>query len=264
MNLSNPSGISEAQSLYEILEVRPDASPAEIRSAYLRAKASFQRDSLALYSLMGEEDAQKMLRQIEEAFLVLSNPDRKRLYDQSNLRAASMPSAFGEPESLSSSNSVISIDRIPPMSQGISSEELLIPPSTDFSGALASEAHQPTPDAVRPATSAMATPAAAPTPISKPAPTPVAPVTNGQELREVRERKNVSIDYLVEITRIRKTYIQALESENFEVLPASVYIRGFLKQIARELHIPAEPLTTLYLQRHTAWRDARELSNSKK
>jgi hypothetical protein len=254
MNLSDPSGISEAQSLYEILEVRPDASPAEIRSAYLRAKASFQRDSLALYSLMGEEDAQRMLRQIEEAFLVLSNPDRKRLYDQSNLRAASMPSAFGEAETLTSASSVISIDRVPPMSQGVSSEELLIPPSTDFGGTLASESLAPPPQNP-------------PTPVptfTKTAPTPVAPVTNGAELREVRERKNVSIDYLVEITRIRKTYIQALETESFDALPAAVYIRGFLKQIARELHIPAEPLTTLYLQRHAAWRDARELSNSKK
>jgi len=257
MNLSDPSGISEAQSLYEILEVRPDASPAEIRSAYLRAKASFQRDSLALYSLMGEDDAQRMLRQIEEAFLVLSNPDRKRLYDQSNLRTASMPSAFGDQETLNSKSFLISIDRVPPMSQGVSSEELLIPPSTDFGGTLASEAPAPPP--------LQNPPAPPPAQVTtKTAPTPVAPVTNGAELREVRERKNVSIDYLVEITRIRKTYIQALETESFDVLPAAVYIRGFLKQIARELHIPAEPLTTLYLQRHTAWRDARELSNSKK
>lgn len=260
MNFSDPSGISEAQTLYEILEVRTDASSSEIRAAYLRAKASFQRDSLALYSLMGEEDAQRMLRQIEEAFLILSNPDRKRLYDQSNLRSGSAPSAFGEPSGLSAS-SIVSIDRVPPMSSAESSEDLLIPPSTDFNAPPAPELTAP-PSAFSPAP-IQSSPLGAGT-VTKPAPNPVAPVTNGQELREVRERKNVSIDYLVEITRIRKTYIQAIESENFEVLPASVYIRGFLKQIARELHIPAEPLTTLYLQRHAAWRDARELSNSKK
>ena len=71
-------------------------------------------------------------------------------------------------------------------------------------------------------------------------------------------------DYLVEITRIRKTYLVAVEAENFEALPAAVYIRGFLCQMARELQIPTEPLVTEYLKRLSAWRTARELSPKRK
>ena len=256
MNSFPARGFNEAQNLYEILEVRPDAGPQEIRAAYLRAKASFQRDSLALYSLMDGDDAALMLRQVEEAFLVLSNPDRRKLYDQSYLRG---PQPAVAP--------VISIDRVPPMSSSADMEDLLIPPSTDFSGTLASESTSPPMDAVTPSTSAMPAPApmASPQPASpKSAPSPVPTISSGPELRDLRERRGVSIDYLVEITRIRKTYLVAVEAENFEALPAAVYIRGFLCQVARELHIPTEPLVTEYLKRLSEWRTARELSPKRK
>jgi hypothetical protein len=262
MSDSSARGLLDAQNLYEILEVRPEAGPQEIRAAYLRAKASFQRDSLALYSLLDGEDAAYMLRQIEEAFLILSNPDRKRLYDQSHMRG----SRDEEPLTPRPAAQVISIDRVPPMSASASADDLLIPPSTDFSGTLASESAPPAMDAVKPATSAMPapTPPTAPTQPLKSAPAPVSSVGSGPELRDLRERKGVSIDYLVEITRIRKTYLMAVEAENFEVLPAAVYIRGFLSQMARELQIPSEPLVTEYLKRHAAWRASRELSPPKK
>lgn len=250
------SGFNEAQSLYDLLEVRPDASPQEIRAAYLRAKASFQRDSLALYSLMGEEEASQMLKQVEEAFQILSNPDRKRLYDQSHLRNPPP----GPAHQAHSGAQIISIDRAPPMAASQDdSEDLLIPPSTDFSGAVASEKQAVPPPATASVLPAPSTPAHS---LQKSAPSPVAPISTGQELREVRERKGISIDYLVEITRIRKTYLQAIEAENFEALPAAVYIRGFIAQMARELHIPSEPLVSEFLKRYSEWKQSRDLSRS--
>ena len=239
MSLSSPNEFSGAQSLYDILDVAPDAGPQEIRAAYLRVKTSFQRDSLALYSLMGEAEAAQMLRQIEEAFLVLSNPDRRKIYDQGYRDGPAAP--------------VISIDRVPPMSSSENSDDLLIPPTTDFAAAPV------TPPAAAPAASGVATPVAGPTPTQgKAAPTPVSPVTSGPELKEVRERQGVSMEYLVEITRVRKTYLQAIEAENFAALPAGVFIRGFLNQLARELHIPAEPLVTSFLKRYDAWKAAQK------
>ena len=141
MSLSSPSQFSEAQSLYEILDVAPDAGPHEIRAAYLRVKASFQRDSLALYSLMGEAEAAQMLRQIEEAFVVLSNPDRRKLYDQGYQRS-DLDEKTPAP--------VISIDRVPPMSPGETSDDLLIPPTTDFA-AQASPVPEPFTPSIQPA-----------------------------------------------------------------------------------------------------------------
>ncbi|MFN7685333.1 MAG: J domain-containing protein, partial [Oligoflexia bacterium] len=181
--------LNETQSLYEILEVRPDAGPQEIRAAYLRTKASYQRDSLALYSIMGEEEAAQMLRQIEEAFQVLSNPDRKRLYDQSHFRNPPPGPALQGSGAQGPSAKIFSIDRAPPMSGSVEgSEDLLIPPSTDFAGTTASEKSvPPRPPRVPPHEMSP----------SKGAPAPVAPISTGAELRELRERKGISIDYLV-------------------------------------------------------------------
>ena len=247
MSLSSPNEFSGTQSLYDILDVAPDAGPQEIRAAYLRVKSSFQRDSLALYSLMGEAEAAQMLRQIEEAFLVLSNPDRRRVYDQGYRTFHSEDDASG------SSASVISIDRVPPMSASEGSDDLLIPPTTDFAASPAVPSTQSAP----PAAATAPFPASAPV-HAKSAPTPVSPVTSGPELKEIRERQGVSMEYLVEITRVRKTYLQAIEAENFAALPAGVFIRGFLTQLARELHIPAEPLVTSFLKRYDAWKSAQK------
>jgi cytoskeletal protein RodZ len=80
----------------------------------------------------------------------------------------------------------------------------------------------------------------------------------------VRERQGVSLEYLAEITRIRKSYLNAIETETFETLPAPVFIRGFLHQLARELHIPPEPMVSRYLERYSAWKQSRELSSANK
>lgn len=241
MSLSSPNEFSGTQSLYDILDVAPDAGPQEIRAAYLRVKSSFQRDSLALYSLMGEAEAAQMLRQIEEAFLVLSNPDRRKIYDQGY-----------RSEPMDAPAPVISIDRVPPMSSSESSDDLLIPPTTDFAAAPTTA---PFTQPITPAVNPPPMPAQAP---GKAAPTPVTPVTSGPELKEIRERQGVSMEYLVEITRVRKTYLQAIETENFSALPAGVFIRGFLNQLARELHIPAEPLVSSFLKRYEAWKAAQK------
>jgi len=261
MNLEASDSLTQPQNLYEVLDIPPDASPQDIRAAYLRAKASYQRDSLALYSLMDSSDAEAMLRQIEEAFVVLSNPDRRKLYDQS-YRSGHTPTASPR------SATVTSIDRVPPMSVDAGGDELLIPPSTDFQGTLDSE--KPVARQAAPVQRTSAEPPPRPNPpaglqTSKPpiqlpmkSSTPHAtPITSGAELREVRERQGVSIEYLAEITRIRKSYLKAIENEAFEALPAPVFIRGFLHQLARELHVPAEPMVTRYLERYSAWKQTR-------
>ena len=57
----------------------------------------------------------------------------------------------------------------------------------------------------------------------------------GQVLREAREQKRVSLAEAQQATKIRQTFLQALEQENYEILPPPVYIRGFLKTYATYL-----------------------------
>src|SRR3954464_5142778 len=73
---------AESQNYYAILDVKPDASQNEIRQAYFRAKAAYGKDSAALYSLFDEHETRLVLDTIEQAYLVLSNADKRKEYDK--------------------------------------------------------------------------------------------------------------------------------------------------------------------------------------
>jgi cytoskeleton protein RodZ len=64
----------------------------------------------------------------------------------------------------------------------------------------------------------------------------------GQQLREAREARGLSIEDVAQGTRIRVAYIRALEDERFADLPAPVYVRGFLRNYATFLGLDAEEL----------------------
>lgn len=65
----------------------------------------------------------------------------------------------------------------------------------------------------------------------------------GQTLRQAREAKGVSLAQVERATRIRKTYLEALEEHQFSQLPASAYARGIVRNYAAYLGLdPAEML----------------------
>jgi len=75
----------------------------------------------------------------------------------------------------------------------------------------------------------------------------------GDLLRRTREEKGLSLDQAMEATRIRGEFLQALEEEDFDRLPAAVYVKGFLRNYATFLGLdPQEVLSTLQTPEDTA------------
>lgn len=68
----------------------------------------------------------------------------------------------------------------------------------------------------------------------------------GERLRAAREAQGIPISQAAADTRILPRYIIALEDGNFQHLPGDVYARGFLRNYANYLNIPAEELIELY------------------
>ena len=64
----------------------------------------------------------------------------------------------------------------------------------------------------------------------------------GITLRSARVKKGLTIDQVAADTRISTRFLEALEDEAFDELPAPVYVRGFLRSYANYLHIDAQPL----------------------
>ena len=63
--------------------------------------------------------------------------------------------------------------------------------------------------------------------------------TVAEQLRAAREAKNLSVNEVAEITKIRTDHIRALEEGNFDIFVAPVYIRGFARTYATLLKLGA-------------------------
>jgi cytoskeletal protein RodZ len=66
----------------------------------------------------------------------------------------------------------------------------------------------------------------------------------GEELRRARNLKNLSIEEASQSLGIRKEYLLALESEDFDSLPAGLYGKNFLKKYASFLNANTEIIET--------------------
>lgn len=67
----------------------------------------------------------------------------------------------------------------------------------------------------------------------------------GEILRTEREKKHLSLDRLSVVTNIPVQKIQFIEENQFDQLPSAPYVRGYLRVIARELGLEAEPLISI-------------------
>ena len=75
-------------------------------------------------------------------------------------------------------------------------------------------------------------------------------LTPGQMLQKARKRRGLSIDDVVESTRMNADTIQALEEDRDPEQSAWVYVRGFYRRYAKALSIPEEPLLDAHARLH--------------
>src|SRR2546429_8326587 len=62
----------------------------------------------------------------------------------------------------------------------------------------------------------------------------------GNSLREARLRQQLDFPELEQQTKIRAKYLKALEAEDFDVLPAPTYVKGFLRNYADALGLEVQ------------------------
>ncbi|HEX2170974.1 MAG TPA: helix-turn-helix domain-containing protein, partial [Dehalococcoidia bacterium] len=68
----------------------------------------------------------------------------------------------------------------------------------------------------------------------------------GELLRSQREERGLTLEQAEEVTRIRRRYLEALESGNFAELPGEVYVRGFLRLYAEYLGLDPGAVLAAY------------------
>jgi curved DNA-binding protein CbpA len=259
--------IDDNPTYYDVLDLKPDASPQEVREAYLRTKSTYNKDSVALYTLVSADEREDMLHKVEQAYEILSNAEKRREYDRHH-GLLGPEEAMLPPSRPPRNKKIVSIDRVPPMDSSLEGEDLLIAPTTDFTGASepgsslfdSSEAPLPSSSTSNSSSSGSAVqPPPLPASVGRTQPPRSAEMQveiaeqtewHGNFIRKVREARRVSIEEMAAVTKITKSYIVAIEEENFTKLPAAVYLRGFIIQIAKVLKLPHEKVAGGYMARY--------------
>jgi flagellar biosynthesis protein FlhG len=98
---------------------------------------------------------------------------------------------------------------------------------------------------------------ARPESLTPPRPSPaIAPDAdlNGPFMRELRESMGIELREISERTKISTAYLGAIEGEEFERLPAPVYVRGFLVEYAKMLGLDVTRVLETYFTRFCAAR----------
>lgn len=239
----------DRKNYYEVLEVEPSASQQEIQQAYNRSKNAYSGDSIALYSLMTKDECDAMLSQVEEAYSILSIPEKRREYDrvrginttpksqpqdltQQTMQETHRPSQKAQDFSFNDR----SIDDQRREQYQESSQYLKFgdeAPRNDISVAKVSAYKKYALDFE--------------TDNDFEQEIETRSDFTGEFLKKVREYKNVSVERMAEMTKISKTHIRYIEENNWDRLPAQVYTRGFVFQYAKCLKLNPELVATSYL-----------------
>src|SRR5258705_10082270 len=84
----------------------------------------------------------------------------------------------------------------------------------------------------------------------------------GEELKRERELRDISLKEISEATKISIRFLEALEQNNFDVLPGGVFNRGFIRAYARFIGVDGEEMVNAYLH-EVAQRESRQAQSGK-
>lgn len=211
----------DKKNYYEILEVPTDATQEEIQRGYIRAKNAYSQDSVALYSLMTKEECASILQMIEEAYSIISDPDKRERYNKArgigndeaskkNNKQKSAAPTTKEPDKTISTQTQHNVTKI--VAKQKYSLDYAVDPEVEKEIESANE-------------------------------------FTGDFLKKIREYKNVDVPRMAEMTKVSKTYIRFIEDEEFSKLPAPVYVRGFVFQYAKCLKLNPDLVANSFLKR---------------
>jgi len=199
---------------YEMLDVKPDAAFFEIRHAYKVTLQMYQADSMISHSIFSQEERKQILSLVERAYLTLINEKERQSYDneliaQGVLTATKWKISPKKPIIIYDINSNSGIKNL-----AKDNDELREKIAQNKSIAQIITQTQ----------------------------------ISGADLQTIRNKLEVSIEDIAEETKISAYYIKNIEEDNISRLPATVFLKGFIKAYLKCLCLePVDVISNKYM-----------------
>jgi len=241
------------KSPYAVLELDQGAPLSAIEAAYARGLRLLEEGSMASYGMFDAASTQRLRDELDAAYRALKRAAPQQPPKPPKVPAAAAPAAEEQqPEPAAATRAHVGP---PPSATAAAAPEVVqvakkraaaAPKPAQDPAASAAEAPPPPPTLAAPTRVRLCAPRTEP--LSEP--------LTGAVLRQLREQLGADIDDVCDLTKINRRYIVALEEEDFSLLPATVYVRGFVSEYARVLGL-APQATAPYIEAYAKWSRAR-------
>jgi len=199
---------------YEILKIPANSSSFEIKRAYKDALSTYNEDSLVTYSLFSDEQREKILKTIKEAFLTLTDENKRAAYDNilcdSGKIKPKIPSMQNQkkPSHAHTFNMTGNDDSAERVKKKLRKKELETLCDEIFSKELIS----------------------------------------GHDLKKMRKTAGIELSEINAVTKISVSVLKSMEENRIESFPPSLYLKNFLRLYAETLQIDPRKIIDGYLK----------------
>jgi len=83
-------------------------------------------------------------------------------------------------------------------------------------------------------------------------------IHTGPMLRQIREKINIELNEISQVTKIQVRTLEAIENEDYDALPPAAYVRGFVKTYAKLLALDPNKVANEYMERYAESRKGPE------
>lgn len=201
---------SETFNYYDVLEVSPESTQDKIYEAYKLAKETYSLSNPSIFNTFSETEAIEWINIIEEAYSIIGHPNTRRVYDLElqNLFTKDLPS-------LNLENSAPQVS---------SPKTVTIPEGFATTAISQYETNKNIEELIK-----------------------TQELFDGLFLKKIREYKNIDLTDFSKHTCIAIRHLYAIENNNFSVLPAAVFVRGYIIQYCRVLELDQAKVVTSFM-----------------
>ncbi|MBN2516167.1 MAG: helix-turn-helix domain-containing protein [Deltaproteobacteria bacterium] len=206
----------EKQNYYEILEISPNATQFEIRSAYKTALYIYDNGSPVSYSFFSKDERKNILVLLEEAFLTLINDQTRSEYNRKLVEEGVLDEETLYGDDYKKPIPIIDLKR----SKVSTSRK-----TTSGSIESGRESHHIMSKLL------------------------ALDVITGSDLRKMRMLLGVPLEHIAEYTKVRINLLRCIEEDRFEELPSMFHLKSFLRSYIDYFKLDPGPFVDRYMKR---------------